>query len=98
MQGRHETERQTQDVRAAERAGAQEHGTDDGGQPKGLIKKLTCWICGRDLIFNSVRASAGAVHVQLFCKCCNTQRSIELHLNPGDAYTMFGKTQQDAER
>jgi hypothetical protein len=65
----------------------------DEAAGKGLSKKLTCWICGRDLIFNSVRVSAGAFHVQLFCKGCNTPRSVEMHLHPGDAYTMFGNTQ-----
>ena len=56
----------------------------EGAEAPKSCKKVACWVCGRDLIFNSIRARAGGFIIQLFCKRCRLPRSLEMHLHPSD--------------
>ena len=62
------------------------------GERPGLVaKKLCCWRCGGDLLFNSERFSRLRLRLNLFCPKCGLPRVTDLHLDPDDLRALAGE-------
>jgi len=53
-------------------------------------KKMSCWVCGHDLIFNRVKMQSLAFVVYLYCKYERRARVAELRLHPDDVTALLG--------
>jgi len=61
------------------------------GAPEAVVaRKMVCWVCGGDLIFNFVRARSGTLVLDLYCRRCAAPRTMSLHLHAGDDDRLFG--------
>ncbi len=63
--------------------------TAAGAPGAGVARKMVCWICGGDLIFNCVRVRSGTLVLDLYCRRCAVPRTMSLHLQPGDDDRLF---------
>ena len=45
------------------------------------VKKLPCWVCGGDLLFNFATVNASRVTVHTYCPRCTRRRVLSLMLD-----------------
>ena len=69
---------------------AEAPGTEAEAPGTGVARKMVCWVCGGDLIFNFVRARSGTLVLDLYCRRCAAPRTMTLHLHAGDDHRLFG--------
>lgn len=55
-----------------------ENGRETGATAPSAAKKLPCWVCGGDLLFNFVTLRDGRMSVHNYCPRCKRSRTLDL--------------------